>query len=429
VNAPTFASGLIRETYAIRTAAGHGRLANRIPWHGMKSTSSRGASAVETEDNARVSARRDVVFWYSAINPYMAERFSSLNERGRLAFECWFNRHTNPGRDWLIPPALLNFPYRYLPKIASPLGTIGLPFSAYVRAQPRILISFHGDVSVAPSVLHRLRPRGKLVYYVERTFSTWLKRDRAKESMKRFLLGGAAGCLTPGRDADEYAASYGVPRRRILRLEHVVDVPRFGRAHAMRRLPLTYARRADYGLGGYVFLYVGRLWWQKGIDSLIDAFARIRQRGIDASLLLVGEGPDRTRYEDLVKTMGLRDVRFTGFVQQLDLPGMYALADAFVFPTRGDPYGLVVDEAMASGLPIISSTSAGEIASRVVDRQNGFLVPLDDPESLAKAMAQLAENTANSARMGEASLKLVERRTPDAWAAQLETAVEQILHW
>lgn len=380
-----------------------------------------------SEGNLKGSARRDVVFWFSAVNPYMAERFSSLNQRGRVAFECWFNLHTDPEREWLIPPELMNFPYRYLPTIATPLGTVGLPFSAYVRAQPRILISFHGNVSVAPSVLHRLRRGGKLVYYVERTFSTWVKRGRVKEWMKRFLLSGAAACLTPGRDADEYAASYGV--QRILRLEHVVDVPRFARAHALRRLPVTQARRAHLGLSGYVFLYVGRLWWQKGIDSLIDAFGQIRRRGIDASLLLVGDGPDRTRYEAQVKSMDLRPVRFTGFVQQLELAGMYALADAFVFPTRGDPYGLVVDEAMASGLPIISSTSAGEIASRVVEGENGYLVPLDDPDLLARAMARLAENSANSARMGEVSLRLIDGRTPDRWAAQLEAVVEQILHW
>jgi glycosyltransferase involved in cell wall biosynthesis len=366
------------------------------------------------------------VFWYSAINPYMAERFNSLHQRGHVNFECWFNRHTDPGRAWQIPTESLSFPYRYLPSVTTPVGRIGLPFSAYAKTQPQVLVSFHGDVSVALSALYRLRG-GKLVYYVERTFSTWVKRKRVKEWLKRFLLSGAAACLTPGRDADEYAASYGVQRTRILRLEHVVDVPRFRRAHELRRLPMMQTRRSQMGLSGYVFLYVGRLWWQKGVDSLIDAFARIRRQGIDASLLLVGDGPDEARYEAAVRSMHLRPVRFTGFVQQGELADVYALADAFVFPTRGDPYGLVVDEAMATGLPIISSTSAGEIADRVIDGRNGYLVPVDNPELLAAAMARLAENSEKSARMGEKSLSLVQRRTPDAWAVQLEAVVDQLL--
>jgi glycosyltransferase involved in cell wall biosynthesis len=349
------------------------------------------------EDSPKTPPRRDVVFWYPAVNPYMAERFSALSQRHRVAFECWFNRHTNPGRAWLIPPELMTFPFRYVPEIPTPVGTVGVPISAYVQTRPRILISFHGDVAVAPSVLHRLRRGGKLVYYVERTLSTTTSRSRAKEWMKHFLIGGAAACLSPGPDADNYAASYGVPRTRIFRLEHAVDVPRFRRAHTMRRLPAT--------------------------------LGRIRQRGIDASLLLAGDGPDRTRYEDQIRAMRLHPVQFTGFVQQGDLADVYALADAFVFPTRGDTYGLVVDEAMASGLPIISSTSAGEIASRVVEGENGYLVPLDDPDQLASAMVRLAGNSANSAGMGEASLRLMDGRTPARWAAQMEAAVEQILQW
>jgi glycosyltransferase involved in cell wall biosynthesis len=382
-----------------------------------------------TRDTTTTSRQLDVVFWYSAVNPYMAERFNSLHRRGQVTFECWFNRHTDPGRDWLVPPEFMRFPHRYLPKIATPLGSIGLPFSAYARTQPQILITFHGDVSVAPSVLYRLRRGGKLVYYVERTFSTWVKRTWVKEAMKKFLLGGATACLTPGGDADDYAASYGVPRTRILRLEHAVDVHRFGRADAIRRLPGSLARRAELGLRGYVFLYVGRLWWQKGIGCLIEAFGEIRRQGIDASLLLVGDGPDRSRYEAQVKSMDMHPIRFTGFVQQSELADIYALADAFVFPTRGDPYGLVVDEAMASGLPIVSSTSAGEISSRVIHGTNGYLVPRDNPELLAGAMVRLAVNSADSARMGEASLRLVEGRTPDRWAAQLEAVVDQILRW
>ncbi len=60
------------------------------------------------------------------------------------------------------------------------------------------------------------------------------------------------------------------------------------------------------------------------------------------------------------------------FVQKDRLPEFYALGDAFVFPTRGDPYGLVVDEAMASGLPVIASDAAGEITSRVTPEETGF---------------------------------------------------------
>ncbi len=72
---------------------------------------------------------------------------------------------------------------------------------------------------------------------------------------------------------------------------------------------------------------------------------------------------------------GIRNVSFVGFIQKRELPRYYALADVFVFPTLGDPYGLVVDEAMACGLPVISTSAAGEIHDRVEDGVNGYIVP------------------------------------------------------
>ena len=72
---------------------------------------------------------------------------------------------------------------------------------------------------------------------------------------------------------------------------------------------------------------------------------------------------------------GIRNVIFAGFFQKAELPRLYAAADVFVFPTLGDPYGLVVDEAMACSLPIISTSAAGEIRDRVESGVNGFVVP------------------------------------------------------
>jgi glycosyltransferase involved in cell wall biosynthesis len=108
------------------------------------------------------------------------------------------------------------------------------------------------------------------------------------------------------------------------------------------------------------------------------------------------------------------------------LPQFYGLADVFVFPTLGDTFGLVVDEAMACGLPVISTSAAGEIAYRIEEGVNGFIVPPADAEQLAAHMAILARNPGLRARMGEASEGRAAGQSPNRWARDFEDAIDRI---
>jgi glycosyltransferase involved in cell wall biosynthesis len=209
------------------------------------------------------------------------------------------------------------------------------------------------------------------------------------------------------------------------RVHHVVDVEGFARgAEARGSLPVLEQRR-QLGLRGFTFCYVGRIWEQKGIGTLLDAASLLRSWGIEFSLLLVGDGVDANRYRCLARVHALNEVKFLAFVQQTELPSVLALANAFVFPTRGDPYGLVVDEAMASGLPVIATYNAGEIHSRVVPGRTGDLVPVDDAASLAAAMARLARNPRLALAMGSAGQSRIRRRTYAGWADEIERMVER----
>ena len=147
-------------------------------------------------------------------------------------------------------------------------------------------------------------------------------------------------------------------------------VPRFGGG----RPPGFPAARGDHlGLQGCWFLYVGRLWSGKGLDDLFDAYRPVRLQQPNASLLLVGDGVDEARYRAMARN--LPNVTFAGFVQPRELPDYYALADALVFPTLGDPHGLVGEEAMAANLPVICTEAGGDIRRRVPDEWGGFGSP------------------------------------------------------
>jgi glycosyltransferase involved in cell wall biosynthesis len=186
--------------------------------------------------------------------------------------------------------------------------------------------------------------------------------------------------------------------------------------------------RSDLGVTGVTFIYVGRLWSGKGLDYLLDAFKRL-QTGcqVESSLLLVGDGPEDGHLRKRCQKQGIRNVVFAGFQQRHKLPQYYTASDVFIFPTLGDPYGLVVDEAMASFLPVISTDAAGEIRDRIEDGVNGYIVPAENSEALFERMKHLAYCSNLRSVMGYRSYDKVKGRTPERWAKDFEQAVTKIL--
>jgi glycosyltransferase involved in cell wall biosynthesis len=260
------------------------------------------------------------------------------------------------------------------------------------------------------------------------TYDRWVSRHPVKEALKRFLFQRVDAIETPGQEGKAFAMRYGAPAERIFFATHTVDIPHFHAAVAATR-PERDTLRHELGLVGTTFIYVGRLWWGKGVNHLLDAFERVqRQSSAPVSLLLVGDGPEEAKLKQTCAERGIRNVVFTGFRQKAELPRYYALADVFVFPTLGDPYGLVVDEAMACGLPVVSTAAAGEIRDRIEEGVNGYIVPPEDSVALAGAMQKLAEDAALRERMGAVSAQKIQGHTPERWAEDFEGIVFKLIY-
>ena len=121
-----------------------------------------------------------------------------------------------------------------------------------------------------------------------------------------------------------------------------------------------------------IFLYVGRLIPRKGINYLIDAWSGVQEQSKEGSLLIIGDGSQREKLEKQVKKLGLKDIYFTGKIDNKKLNSWYQSADVFVFPSLEETWGVVVLEAMSFGKPILCSKHAG--ASELVhNNKNGFV--------------------------------------------------------
>jgi glycosyltransferase involved in cell wall biosynthesis len=370
-----------------------------------------------------------VVYWNNIPSPYMVERFNALAMRGNIDIEAWFSARTEPDRTWRVAEETWEFPYRYLPRLK--IGRIGwsIPMGLARRGLPDLFVSLHSRPDfLAGWMLARLRHR-RTAFWVLPTYDSWVRRRNWKEWVKRQIFPRADAILTCGEDGRSFVKRYGAHDERIFFVPQVIDVDHFARARSMPSRDRERVRK-NLGLRGVTFVYVGRLWAGKGVKTLIDAFAKLRDESIgdmEATLLLVGDGVDEEWLRRYAGETAEGRVVFAGFRDWDELPEVYGASDVFVFPTLGDPYGLVVDEAMAAGLPVISTTAAGEIRQRIRPGENGFLVEPGRPGDLAAPMLTLARDPDLRRRLGIAAAADVAGKTPELWAEAFEQATAKIL--
>lgn len=362
-----------------------------------------------------------VVYWNNMPAPYVVERFAALERRGALDFEAWFSSRREPDRSWEVREETWPFRWRYLGRDPatppSPLAAI----RALRAGPPELLVGHYSSVAWATGLLAARRLGCRTAFRVLPSWDSWVRRRRWKETAKRFLFARVDGIKTPGPDGARLARSYGVPDERIHFVTQSIDVARFAAG-----LPPgeRERRRQELGLEGPVFLYVGRLWRGKGVDCLLTAYREV-SKAVGGSLLLVGDGVDEERYRRLARD--LPGVRFAGFAQPSEIAGWYALGDVFAFPTLGDPHGLVVEEAMAAGLPVVASRAAGDIERRLDHGGAGFVVEPGDAAALADKLLALGHDSELRRRLGEHGRRLATERGHERWVTDFERFVERTL--
>jgi glycosyltransferase involved in cell wall biosynthesis len=243
------------------------------------------------------------------------------------------------------------------------------------------------------------------------------------EGLKRILVtllfsGGIVG----GKRAASYLQRLGMPAHRIARAYDVVDNDYFSsRAAQFRR----EANDSGKGIPSPYFLFVGRLAPEKNVSTLLQAFGEYRESGGTWSLVIVGDGPLRSALHEQVRAL-LRSgaVVFTGLKNVHELPQLYAFAGCFVLPSLSEPWGLVVNEAMASGLPVIVSSRCGCVDDLVDDGSNGFIVDSESVSSIAAALARMSKlSLEERAKMAERSQAIIEDYSPERWASEVQRLV------
>lgn len=230
-----------------------------------------------------------------------------------------------------------------------------------------------------------------------------------KVPIKRFLLPRifelADVVLAPSSGTVKFLRSLGIPEEHIVLTPYTVDNDRFAKAAARvdrRAVRETWGIPPDVP----VVLFCGKFVPWKRPQDVLRAFSRADIP--HAWLVFAGEGSLRPSLEAEAKYLGVERVHFLGFVNQSALPKVYIASDVLVLPSEYEPFGLVVNEAMVCGLPVVVSDRVGAGRDLVIPEETGFIYPVRDVEALAEILRRLLTGPELRHRMGKAARKRME---------------------
>ncbi|QMV19566.1 glycosyltransferase [Granulicella sp. 5B5] len=242
----------------------------------------------------------------------------------------------------------------------------------------------------------------------------WLgDRERSgwKLALKRLFFSALRGCIDATLPIGQFNAEYwrhyfgdAVPQ---FPMPYAVDNDWFAQrveAAAQQAEALRTELRLEPGRS--VVLFASKLQARKHADHLVAAYARFTATCAPEKspyLVIVGDGEERPRLEAECQKLELQHVRFAGFRNQTELPVFFRLANVFVLPSRHEPWGLIVNEAMASGRAVIVSSDVGSHADLVTDGVQGCVYPVGDVEALMHALSRVLTPPGASRAMGDAA--------------------------
>jgi glycosyltransferase involved in cell wall biosynthesis len=211
--------------------------------------------------------------------------------------------------------------------------------------------------------------------------------------IKRSILGLCDGALSIGSLNRDYYASLGMLRDRIFFAPFSVDNAVFSVSESLR-ISARRDLRDSLGLpqGTVLILFASKLIRRKRAADLVEAFSGIAAKHPDVHLLVVGSGDQQCVLRDRISELGLERVHLLGFRNQSELPSLYAGCDFFVLPSDCEPWGLVVNEVMAAGLPVIVSDEVGAAPDLVGGTGAGLVYRCGDVQALGNCLESLLES-------------------------------------
>lgn len=375
-----------------------------------------------------------VEMWHNIVwSRYKGEVFSAVYEISSgsgLHIRFFQIAETERGREDLsaVYPEFHRYPYQLLYR-----GMYG-DVSLLKRAAKIGWMSFQTDAEIIiiagfekfeywlQLFILKLRSKQVMVFCDSTIFDR--KQRRIVGVLKRIFFRSVDGILCYGQRSREYVIHYGAdPKMAFPNCQAAALLQNYDSEAALasrkRWAPCPEAPR---------YLYVGRLSIEKGLDTLLMAFAKVSETNKRAILVIVGSGAQREELQEQARGLQLgASVQFSGSKSGADLFHEYSKASCLVLPSRSEPWGLVVNEALAHGCPVVVSSNCGCVPELVLEGKTGFSHIPRDENDLAEKMILAPVHFRNIEMTAAACLNLIANHTPRIAAEHILSGIRTVL--
>lgn len=342
--------------------------------------------------------KKKVILFTNIITPYMIPLYNYIDQKGDFNFNVVTLAEKEQNRKWQLAKGKIKFDYKVLPGWHLFLRTkrreisihlnIGV-FKTLLKYKPNVVItSGYDSLAYWMAFLYCKFFKKKYILWNETTLLSAGGIKGLRGLLKKIIIRGADRYIVSGTKAKEYLEYFGANPNSIYISLDTVDVNYF------QEKVTNFKYRPDVledkkKLSNTVILYVGQLIKRKGVIQVLEALKILNDSEI--SFLIVGSGPEEVNLKKFCNDNNIKNVFFEGFHQQEELPKFYALADIFILPSFEEVWGLVINEALASGLCVLCSKYAGA-AYDLINDENGVIFDPYNIEEIVESIKKVKDN-------------------------------------
>lgn len=352
-----------------------------------------------------------VAFIHNVISPYRIPLFEGLSDHPSLDLFVYFCAKTHKRRKWDILESK-KFNYEILPGFTLEFSGITYHINPSIVSRlingkyNAVILSGNPDFTTHIAFLTCKLLKIPFIWWSEGIETSQSTLGKLISPLTKYIVRNSNSIVVPGTLAKKFHMKLGATSKKIFLAHNIVDNDLFIEVSATFKQNVVSIKQELNLPNKKIIIYVGRLVEAKGLLYLLEAYKKLKLEYNDICLVFIGDGPLREKLEYRCATENIKEVIFTGWLSD-DRIKYYSVADVFVLPTLRDVWGLVINEAMCCGLPIISTNAAGASWDMVYSGKNGYVVESASSKQLYSFIRTIILDEDLAQKMGKKSLEII----------------------
>jgi len=359
--------------------------------------------------------KKTICLVHPTIGPYRHLLFEKLSETIELmVYYC--SGQTNK-RQWDLWPRAYNYKYKILPRIAIKIHHEEFSLNPsiieeIIKTKPhRVIICGYTDPTMWLAFIISRFLKIPIIYWTEGIKEPLSILGLITRPVRLFFLKNSTSILVPGKISKKYVTNFGVEPNKVVVAPNAIDNEFFFKIMDKNQQYKEHFKRQLKHEGKVYILCIGQLIERKGIKYLIKAFSKIEKEFNNVVLLILGSGILEPNLKNLAKSLKIHNIQIlTSGLRLEKLIMIYSIADIFVLPTLEDIWGFVINEAMACGLPVISTRASQAALEMIIPGENGYIIQERNAEELYVTLKNMIISQDERERMGNKSREIVTHR-------------------